>query len=348
MRKRELGRTGVMVSELCLGTMTWGSQNTEAEGHAQIDLALDRGVSFLDTAEMYPVNPVRARTVGRTEEIIGNYLARRGKRDDLVIATKITGEGANAIPGGPAITPARLRRAVADSLRRLQTDYIDLYQFHWPNRGSYHFRKMWGFAPNTQPPRAEVIANMQDCIGTLQDLVDEGRIRHFGLSNESAWGAAQWLHLAEAGKGPRAATIQNEYSLMCRLYDTDLAELGHQEQVTLLAYSPLAAGILSGKYSDDVTPDGSRRSISRALGGRANRRAFEIADVYTGLAQEAGLHPVTMAVAWTLTRPFPVIPIIGATSVAQLEKSLDATDVTLPKDLLEKIADVHHDLPMPY
>ncbi|OOY31673.1 aldo/keto reductase [Thioclava sp. F36-6] len=348
MRKLELGQSGIMVSEICLGTMTWGSQNTEAEGHDQIDFALDRGVNFLDTAEMYPVNPVKAETMGRTEQIVGTYLAKRGKRDDLVVATKITGEGSNAIEGGPEISPTRIRQAVTDSLTRLQTDYIDLYQFHWPNRGSYHFRKTWRFDPSKQPSKQEVLDDMSACLETLEDLRKEGKIREFGLSNESAWGTAQWLALAEAGKGPRVESIQNEYSLMCRYYDLDLGELGQQEKVTLLAYSPLAAGILTGKYSGDVIPDNTRRSLVNNLGGRANPRAFEIADRYVALAKEFDLHPVTMAIAWVMSRPFPVIPIVGATSVDQLKPNLDAEGVELPKELLDKIAELHKHHPMPY
>ncbi|MEX1662944.1 aldo/keto reductase [Thioclava sp. 15-R06ZXC-3] len=348
MRKLELGRSGIMVSEICLGSMTWGTQNSQAEGHAQIDMALERGVNFIDTAEMYPVNPVRAETAGDTETIIGAYLAKRGKRDDLVIATKITGEGSNAVPGGPAISPERIRQAVDSSLKRLQSDYIDLYQLHWPNRGSYHFRKSWRFDPSKQPSKEAVLNDMEACLATLNDLVNEGKIRAVGLSNETAWGTAQWLALAAAGKGPRMESIQNEYSLMCRYYDLDLGELGQQEQVTLLAYSPLAAGILSGKYSGDTTPEGTRRALNHNLGGRANPRAFNIADAYVALAQEAGLNPITMAIAWVMSRPFPSIPIIGSTSLAQLGPNLDAADLTLPKELLDKIAVLHHDLPMPY
>ncbi len=347
MRKRELGRTGLMVSEICLGTMTWGTQNTEAEGHAQIDHALARGVDFLDTAEMYPVNPVTAETVGDTETIIGSWLAKSGRRDEVVIASKVAGPG-QIIRKGEQIDPANIRRALEASLTRLRTDYIDLYQFHWPNRGSYHFRQNWGFDASKQPARAEVIENMAACLETLKDLVAEGKIRHFGLSNESAWGTAQWLALAEAGHGPRVASIQNEYSLMCRLYDTDLAELGVHEDVTCLAYSPLAVGMLSGKYSGGAVPEGSRRSLNRELGGRSNPRAYEIADVYVNIAREAGLDPVTMAIAWVLGRPFPVIPIIGGTSVAQLDKSLDAAGMVLPPDVLKAIEKAHHAHPMPF
>lgn len=348
MRKVELGRTGVMVSEICLGSMTWGTQNDEAEGHAQIDRALERGVDFIDTAEMYPVNPVSAETVGHTEAIIGSWIAKSGKRDQIVLASKVSGIGLKAVREGAPITPANIRLALEGSLRRLNTDYLDLYQFHWPNRGSYHFRQNWGFNAEKQPDKAAIEADMVSCLETLQALVDEGKIRHFGLSNESAWGTSEWLRLAAAGHGPRVASIQNEYSLMCRLYDTDLAELGVHEAVTCLAYSPLAVGMLSGKYSGGAVPEGSRRSIVRELGGRSNARAFDIADLYVAIAREAGLDPVTMAIAWVLQRPFPVVPIIGATSVAQLDKSLDAAGVVLPKDVLAAIEKVHHGHPMPF
>ncbi|PTV96655.1 aryl-alcohol dehydrogenase-like predicted oxidoreductase [Rhodobacter aestuarii] len=348
MRKVELGRTGVMVSEICLGSMTWGTQNTEAEGHAQIDCALDRGVNFIDTAEVYPVNPISAETVGRTEEIIGTWFAKTGRRKDVVLATKIAGDGMKAVRDGGPITPASIRVAVEGSLKRLQTDHIDLYQFHWPNRGGYHFRQNWKFDPSKQPGKAEIEDNMTACLEALASLRGEGKIGHFGLSNDSAWGTMEFIRLAEAGHGPRVSAIQNEYSLMYRLYDTDLAELGVHEGVTLLAYSPLATGMLSGKYSGGAVPEGSRRAIVRELGGRSNPRAFEVADLYVALARDAGLDPVTMAIAWTLGRPFPIVPIIGATSIAQLEKSLDAAGMALDKALLAEIDRVHHAHPMPF
>jgi aryl-alcohol dehydrogenase-like predicted oxidoreductase len=328
--------------------MTWGTQNSEAEGHAQIDLALDRGVNFIDTAEIYPVNPISAETVGRTEEIIGSWFAKSGRRGEVVLASKVAGAGAKAVRDGGPITPDAIRTALEGSLRRLRTDHIDLYQFHWPNRGGYHFRQNWGFDARKQPGHAEIEANMIACLETLAAVQAEGKIGHFGLSNESAWGTMQFLRLAEAGHGPRLAAIQNEYSLMCRLYDTDLAELGVQEGVTCLAYSPLAVGMLSGKYSGDTVPERSRRAIVRDLGGRSNPRAFEIADLYVELAREAGLDPVTMAIAWVMQRPFPVVPIIGATSEAQLEKSLDAAGMTLDETLLRAIERLHHGHPLPF
>ena len=347
MQKRPLGRTGIEVSALCLGSMTWGAQNTPAEGHAQIDRALERGVNFIDTAEMYPTAPVRAETTGRTEEIIGDWIARTGRRQDVILATKHSGIGfAHARDGAP-ISAATIPEAIEGSLRRLQTDHIDLYQFHWPNRGSYMFRQNWSFDPSGQD-RAETLAHMEETLGALQREVDKGRIRAFGLSNESAWGTAQWLRLAEAGHGPRVASIQNEYSLMCRLYDTDLAELSVNEDVGLLAFSPLAAGLLTGKYQGGALPEGSRMTINTDLGGRKGPRAFEAVEAYLGVARKHGLDPVQMALAWCLTRPFMGSAIFGATSMDQLDLALGAAEVTLGDEVLSDLDAVHRAHPMPY
>ena len=348
MQNVQLGRNGPMVSAICLGSMTWGSQNTEAEGHAQIDRALARGVDFIDTAEMYPVNPVRAETVGRTEEIIGSWLARSGRRHQVVLATKLTGEGSSAVRHGAPITPAAIRAGVEASLRRLRTEHIELYQFHWPNRGSYAFRQQWSFDPSHQNREAN-LADMRACLETVAQLQADGKIGHFGLSNESSWGMAQWLALSQAGVGPRAVSIQNEYSLLCRMYDTDLAELGVNEQVTLLAYSPLAAGLLTGKYAPDaLPPPGSRRAVHPTLGGRITPRVWGAIDAYHAIARQAGLDPVQMALAWIMRRPFPVLPIIGATSLAQLDLALGAAELRLPADVLAQITRAHKARPMPF
>ena len=345
MKRMELGRSGIEVSAICLGTMTWGTQNTEAEGHAQMDAALDAGVDFLDTAEAYPVNPMTAEGAGRTEEIVGSWIARGG-RDRWTVATKIAGAG-GVCRGGSPITPGTIREACEGSLRRLRTDVIDLYQFHWPNRGSYHFRQNWRYDPSGQD-RAATVQQMQDCLGALQSLVDEGKIRAFGLSNESAWGTMRWLAAAEAGHGPRVAAMQNEYSLICRLYDTDMAELSHHEDVTLLAFSPLGAGYLSGQYAGGRTPKGSRRSVNPRMGGRETPRVQPAVDAYLEIARRHGLDPVTMANAWVLQRPFPAIPIVGARSTAQLAPALAAGSVTLPGAVLEEIDAAHRAHPMPF
>ena len=274
MKMNAMGRSGLFVSELCLGTMTFGSQTSEADGHAQIDFALGNGINFIDTAEMYPVNPIAKETIGRTEEIIGTWNAQNpARRDAYILATKHSGEGLGYVRDGAPISAATIAETIEGNLRRLQTDYIDLYQFHWPNRGSYMFRKNWSYDPSSQN-RNETLANMQECLEALQSQVDKGNIRHFGLSNESAWGTAQWLRLAEDQGLPRVATMQNEYSLLCRLYDTDLAELSVNEDVGLLAFSPLATGLLTGKYQNGATPEASRLSLSHDLGGRMTPRVL--------------------------------------------------------------------------
>lgn len=346
MRQIPLGRTGLTVSEYCLGTMTWGNRNTEAEGHAQIDLALDHGVNFLDTAEMYPTNPMAAETVGATESVIGAWLAARGARDRLVIATKVTGQGSAIVRDGAPITPATLRLALEGSLRRLRSDHVDLYQIHWPNRGSYHFRRMWAYRP---PTDAEAVRD--DFLALLHEagkLAAEGKVRAFGLSNETVWGAAQWLSLADRHGLPRMATIQNEYSLLCRQFDTDWAEFSALENVPLLAYSPLATGLLSGKYAGDVTPDGSRRERTPDLGGRITAPVFEAVAAYLGIAARHGLDPCQMALAFCRSRPFPVIPIVGATSLAQLRTNLGAAGLALSPDVLAEIAGAHRRWPSPF
>lgn len=336
-----------MVSECCLGTMTWGSQNTESEGHAQIAMALEHGVNFWDTAEMYPTNPTRPETVGGTETIIGNWFAGNGGRDKVVLATKITGAGSGLVRSGAPITGANLRVGVEASLRRLQTDYIDLFQLHWPNRGSYHFRKIWDCAPSTTPA-AEVFADMTDVLQTAGKLVAEGKIRAIGLSNESVWGAANWLRLSQAMGLPRMATVQNEYSLLCRQFDSDWAELATMEDMPLLAYSPLAAGLLSGKYAGGVIPDGTRRVNTPDLGGRVTPYVFEAVAAYLGIAARHGLDPNQMALAFVKGRPFPVIPILGASSLDQLRVNLGAAELVLSDEVMAEIAATHRAFPQPY
>lgn len=346
MKKLQLGRSGIMVSEFCLGTMTFGTHNTEAEGHAQMDMAQDHGVNFLDTAEMYPTGPVKAETVGLTEEIVGRWLKTR-KRRDMVVATKITGEGHAEIRGGEMITAATLRKCCEQSLTRLQTDVIDLYQLHWPNRGSYHFRKLWGFNPAVQDTRA-TLDNMAEVLAEAAKLVSEGKIRAFGLSNDSAWGTAQWLRLAGETGGPRVAALQNEYSLLCRLFDTDLAELCHHEDIPLLAYSPLATGLLSGKYAGDVIPDKTRRAVVPDLGGRITPQVFPAVAAYLGVAAEYALDPCQMALAFCRANPVPVIPILGATTLDQLRINLGAIGMTLAPEVMQSIAEVRRAYPVPY
>ncbi|NOC90884.1 aldo/keto reductase [Ruegeria sp. HKCCD6604] len=348
MQMKPLGRTGIVVSDLCLGTMTFGSQTSEADAHRQMDMALDAGINFVDAAEMYPVNPVAKETIGRTEEILGNWnAANSSRRADFVLATKHSGEGLSYVRDGAPITAKTIPEAIEGSLRRLQTDYIDLYQFHWPNRGSYMFRQNWDYAPSGHNT-ADVLENMQECLEALQVQVDKGNICAFGLSNESAWGTAQWLRLAEQTGTPRAASVQNEYSLLCRLFDTDMAELSVHEDVGLMAFSPLGTGLLTGKYQGGAVPDGSRMSLSPQLGGRKSDRVFDAVAAYLDVAARHGLDPTHMALAWCRSRPFMMSAIFGATTVAQLEHVLAGADLTLSKELLAELDAVHKARPMPY
>jgi aryl-alcohol dehydrogenase-like predicted oxidoreductase len=337
----------MVVSELCLGTMTFGTQTPEAEAHEQISFALDHGINFLDTAEMYPVNPVRKETIGRSEEIVGNWIAANpGRRREYVVATKHSGEGSHARDGAP-ITSASIPGAIEGSLRRLQTDVIDLYQFHWPNRGSYMFRKNWTYDPSGQV-RADTVAHMEDTLEALQKEVDRGTIRAFGLSNESAWGTSQWLRLSEDRGWPRVATMQNEYSLLCRLYDTDMAEMSVNEDVGLIAFSPLAAGLLTGKYQNGQVPEGSRRSLVPEMGGRITARVFPAVQAYLDIAARFGIDPVHLALAWCRTRPFMASAIFGATRMAQLKHALGAVSVEITDEILAEIDKAHRAHPMPY
>ncbi len=346
--RRRLGRTDIEVSALCLGSMTWGTQNTAEEGAAQIDRALERGVDFIDTAEMYPTNPARPETVGRTEEILGRWVAQSGRRGDVVIATKVLGEGTQLARGGAPVTGATMRAALEGSLRRLRTDMVDLYQLHWPNRGSYHFRRYWSYdATEAKATRAETRAHIEDMLETADALIREGKMRAFGLSNETAWGVAQWLEIAERDGLPRVASVQNEYSLLCRGYDLDLAELSHHEDVGLLAYSPLAAGMLTGKYAGGAIPEGSRASINPTLNGRMVESAHAAVDAYGDVARRHGLDPTQMALAWCLTRPFMASVIFGATSLAQLDVALGAADLTLSQEALDDVQAVYRRWPAP-
>ncbi|WP_170774420.1 aldo/keto reductase [Ruegeria lacuscaerulensis] len=348
MEMKPLGRTGIMVTDLCLGTMTFGTQTSEADAHIQMDMALEAGINFVDAAEMYPVNPISAETVGRTEEILGNWnAANPARRGDYVLATKHSGAGFTHARNGAPISAETIPEAVEGSLRRLKTDSIDLYQFHWPNRGSYMFRQNWTYAP-TGKNTDDVLANMQECLEALQVQVDKGNIRAFGLSNESAWGTAQWLRLAEAGAGPRVASVQNEYSLLCRHFDTDMAELSVHEDVGLMAFSPLAAGYLTGKYQGGAVPGGSRMSINAEMGGRKSDRVLDAVAAYLEIAERHGLDPVHMALAWCRTRKFMLSAIFGATTVEQLERILAGQDLELSSEVLNEITAAHRAFPMPY
>ncbi|MCY4543226.1 MAG: aldo/keto reductase [Rhodobacteraceae bacterium] len=347
MLYNRLGRTDVRVSELCLGTMTFGTQTPLSDAHRQIDMSLDHGINILDTAEMYPVNPISKKTQGDSERIVGDWIAKSGRRKDIMVATKVSGSGQSIVRDGAPISGDTIRIAVSNSLRSLKTDYIDLYQLHWPNRGSYMFRQNWSYDPTFQS-RSEMQAHVHDVLETMQALVDEGKVRHFGLSNESAWGTAQWLRVSEERSWPRVVAIQNEYSLLCRLYDTDLAELSHHEDVGLLAFSPLAAGLLTGKYQHGRTPPGSRMEHNPNLGGRVTSRVWKAVDAYQKVARSNGLDLTHMALAWCRTRPFIASAIFGATTSQQLEHLLRCVSTEIDEQCQKDIDAAHKEHPMPY
>lgn len=338
MQYRRLGRTDLRVSLICLGSMTWGRQNTEAQGHAQMDLALDRGVNFIDTAEMYSV-PVTAETYGRSEEVIGTWLAARGTRDRVVIASKAVGPGtrfAHIRDGKPRLNREHLTRAVDDSLRRLRTDWIDLYQLHWPERSVNSFGKL-GYV-HVEDEEATPIA---ETLGVLGDLVTAGKIRHVGLSNETPWGMMSFARIADAAGLPRPVSVQNAYNLVNRAFEVGCAEVAIREDMGLLAYSPLAGGWLTGKYDGGARPAGARMTEFGDYFQRYSGEAGQAAIAgYVALAREHGLDPARMALAFVNTRRFLTSNIVGATTLEQLQANIDSVETTLSDELLQGIEDL--------
>jgi aryl-alcohol dehydrogenase-like predicted oxidoreductase len=318
--------------------MTWGEQNTPEEAFAQMDLALEAGINFFDTAEMYPID-ARAETYGRTEEIIGEWFTARGKRQDVILATKVVGPGSRfgyIRDGKPRLNAAHITEAVEASLRRLQTDVIDLYQLHWPDRPMHVFGTL-GFrqaASGSETP-------LEETLDVLEGLIRAGKLRAVGVSNETPWGVMRAIALAEAGKGPRMASIQNPYSLLNRSFEARLAEVAVREDCGLLAYAPIAAGALTGKYLGGKNPERARFTLwplnrrYRSPQGEAATRA------YVDLAQKNGLAPAQMALAFVLAQPFVTSALIGATSLAQLKSHLEAGALRLSEELLTELEEIH-------
>lgn len=341
MQTRPLGETGIEVSRLCLGTMTFGEQNSEAEAHEQLDRAVAFGINFIDTAEMYPVPP-NGETQGLTEAYIGSWLKARGRRDDLIIATKAAGPGLEHIRGGPRLTREHIHQAIDTSLERLQTDYVDLYQLHWPDRSTNYFGKL-GFAADFD----EQSTPLSETLSALKELVDAGKVRAIGLSNETPWGVMHCLQLADRLGMPRVASVQNPYNLLNRSFEIGLAEIAHREKVGLLAYSPLAFGVLSGKYLDGARPPRGRLTLYERFKRYTSDVAEQATRTYVDIAHDHGLDPAQMALAFVNSRPFLTSNIIGATTLEQLESNLASETLTLEQSVLDDIDTVHRRLSNP-
>lgn len=344
MKYNLLGRTGLKVSQLCLGTMTWGEQNTEAEAHAQLDYAIDSGINFIDTAELYPVPP-RAETQGQTEVILGTWLAKRKDRDKLVIATKICA-AAGWTPyirdGNNRLDRKNIETALDASLKRLQTDYIDLYQIHWPERDTNYFGKLdYYHAPEKDGvPIAETLH-------ILGEKVQAGKIRYIGISNETPWGISEYLRVAQQDNLPRIVSIQNPYNLLNRTFETGCAEFAHRERVGLLAYSPLGFGVLSGKYLQGARPANCRLSLFDRFSRYTNPRGVHATGAYVNLARDNQLDPAQMALAFVNSRPFLTSNIIGARTMEQLRNNIDSINIKLSRDILRSIEEIHGQQPNP-
>ncbi|MEC7816337.1 MAG: NADP(H)-dependent aldo-keto reductase [Pseudomonadota bacterium] len=343
MQTRKLGNTDIDVSLICLGTMTWGEQNTEQEAFEQLDYATGAGINFIDVAEMYPVPP-RADTQGLTETYLGNWLARRGRRDDLVIATKVAGpgNGLSYLRGGPRLTREHIREACETSLKRLQTDYIDLYQVHWPDRSTNFFGKL---AYQRNPK--EAMTPIEETLEALDELVREGKIRHVGLSNETPWGTMEYLRLSREKGWPRVVSIQNPYNLLNRTFEVGLAEFAHREQTGLLAYSPLGFGVLTGKYLGGKWPEKARLTLYERFSRYTSERASDATRAYADLAHQHGLTPAQLALAWVNSREFVTSNIIGATTLEQLRENVGSAEVRLSPDLVEAIEAIHNEFTYP-
>lgn len=343
MKLNKLGESDLRVSEIGLGTMTWGEQNSERDAHLQLDFALAHGINFIDTAETYPVPP-SARTYARTETYLGSWLATQ-KRDQLVIASKVAGPGRRDwVRGGRTeLTRENITEAVNNSLARLKTDYLDLYQIHWPGRNVPMFG-VTRYDPSKETPVVPIVEQIE----TMAGLIRAGKIRHYGLSNETTWGVCEFVRVAREHGLPPPLTIQNAYSLVNRMFDGELAEASFRERVPLLAYSPLAMGMLTGKFSAGAKPPRARLSRYADFGERYKREQVRAAaDEYCRLAQSRGLSPAEMALAFVRTRWFVASSLVGATDLAQLKQNIDSVKVELDVATLEGIDAIHSRYPSP-
>ena len=342
MQFNQLGKTNLQVSKICLGSMTFGEQNTEAEAHKQLDYAISQGINFIDTAEMYPVPP-KENTQGRTEEYIGNWLNKFAQRDKVIIASKVAGPGMLPyLRNGPQLIPKQINQALEDSLKRLQTDYIDLYQIHWPARNTNYFGKL-GY----QHDESEPSDHMEEAYACLVKAVEQGKVRHLGISNETAWGAMQYQRLAEKNSWPNMVSVQNPYNLLNRSYEISLAEISHREQMGLLAYSPLGFGVLTGKYLGGKKPKDGRITLFERFTRYTNPEATIATQAYFDLANDLNISLTQMALAFVNSRPFITANIIGATNMQQLKENIASINVKLSDEALEKVEMIHQQQPNP-
>ena len=348
MKLNKLGNSQLFVSPYCLGTMTFGETTEQEDAHQQINEALEYGINFIDTAEMYPTCPIKKETTGKTEEIIGNWISKnKQKRSDIILATKVVGNGFKFVREGGPINKKTIKLAIEGSLKKLKTNYIDLYQLHWPNRGSYHFRAYWNYNPIKQDDE-EITEEVFSIVETLYSLKKEGLIREFGLSNETCWGTSKYLAEVKKFKGLNIASIQNEYSLLCRLFDNDFNELSLNENIPLLAYSPLARGLLTGKYMGKKIPEGSRLSRDDKIRRIVNENSDLAVRAYFDLAQEHNLEPIHMALSFCRERPFMGSVIFGATNIVQLREILKGIDVRLTDETKNDIQKIYKKYPLTF
>ena len=344
MKFKKLGNTDLDVSLICLGTMTWGEQNTQEEGFEQMDYAVEKNINFFDTAELYAIPP-KEKTYGKTEEIIGNWFIKRKNRKKIILASKIAGPGLSWIRGGGSqYSEKGIESALHDSLKRLKTDYIDLYQLHWPERNTNYFGKL----DYKHKENEKSWNNFENILKVLKKFIDQGKIRYIGLSNETPWGFSKFLQIADEKKLPRVVSVQNPYSLVNRSYEIGMSEISIREKAGLLAYSPLAAGYLTGKYRNNQIPKNSRMDLFYENYPRYhNNRTYNAVDEYFNIAKKNKISLTQLSQAFVNSRDFVTSNIIGATTMSQLKENIDSINISLKKEIVDDINLIHESIPNP-